>query len=230
MSLSEPQMPDSKIPIFTSIPRRIKRTINSRDFGAAWQLACIESWVRAGFCVVSLNTAEEIVALHPFASIVEFKEIPGGRTRPLVVDFFAAAKNSRSEIVGIVNADCAFTQQFDLAKRLTDHIDGLVISERVNLNQRTLRPTGLACLGFDGFFFKPASLADVDHDDTWTIGGVWSDYWLPLAFHAAGVKIQTLPAPVHFSIDRRSMAACPLWVKSRHMRCKSRRIGAEFRN
>jgi hypothetical protein len=58
-------------------------------------------------------------------------------------------------------------------------------------------------MGFDAFFFEPASLVRVKHDDNWGLGGWWVDYWLPFAFHAAGLKIWTLPARslVHLDHD-----------------------------
>src|SRR6185295_4908982 len=81
---SQRSMPNSKISIFTSIPRQITRIINSRDFGRAWQTACIKSWKDAGFRVVSLNTREEIVGLASLESSVEFKEISKDQTRPRI--------------------------------------------------------------------------------------------------------------------------------------------------
>jgi hypothetical protein len=145
---------------------------------------------------VSLNTSDEIDTIRSIAPTVEFHEIPRGRKRPLITDFFAAAGNSKNKVVGIINADCMMIPQTEFTKRLTDHIDGLVIAERLNISEQTLRPTGLSCSGFDAFFFDPASLTVVEHDDRWHIGGAWVDYWLPFAFHAAGLKIQTLPAPM----------------------------------
>ena len=49
--------------LFTSIPPRMKRPVQAREFGLAWQMACIKSWRDAGFRVVSLNAPEEIEAV-----------------------------------------------------------------------------------------------------------------------------------------------------------------------
>jgi hypothetical protein len=113
-----------------------------------------------------------------------------------MIDFFAAAGNSGSKIAGIINADCMMINRFEFSKHFPDHLDGIVIAERVDLSKETLRPTGLPCFGFDAFFFDVAALAHIDHDDHWRIGEVWWDYWLPLAFHVAGFEIKTLPAPI----------------------------------
>jgi hypothetical protein len=70
-----------------------------------------------------------------------------------------------------------------------------VIAERLNLSQQTLRPTSDNG-GFDAFFFEAAAVATIERDNHWRIGGVWYDFWLPLAFHVAGFEIKTLPAPI----------------------------------
>ncbi len=145
---------------------------------------------------MSLNTPNEIDAIGKIAPAVEFREIPANRNRPLITDFFDAAANSKNSVVGIINADCMMIPRTALKKRLSGHTDGVVIVERLNISELTLRPTGLSCGGFDAFFFDPASLANIERDDHWHIGGVWVDYWLPFAFHAAGLKIKTLPAPM----------------------------------
>jgi hypothetical protein len=144
---------------------------------------------------VSLNASDEIEAIRSFEPTVEFRELPKGRSRPLMTDFFAAAQNSGSRIAGIINADCMIIPQSGIAEHLTDNLGGIVIAERINLSKDTLRPTGWSG-GFDAFFFEVSSLASIEHDDHWCIGGVWYDYWLPLAFHVAGFTIKTFPAPI----------------------------------
>jgi len=179
----------------------MRRPVQGRDFGPAWQTACIKSWKGAGFQVVSLNAPEEIEALRPFAPAVEFKTLPAGRTRPLFADFFTAANSSKSRIVGIINADCMMIPPIGFANRLMDHLDGIVIVERFNLSKETLRPTGVRVEGFDAFFFKAEAAATIARDDHWHIGGVWGDYWLPFAFHFAGFEIKTLPAPILLHLE-----------------------------
>ena len=113
-----------------------------------------------------------------------------------MTDFFIAASKSGSKIAGIVNADCMIIPQTRIAERLKDSINGIVIAERLNLSQETFRPTGVPCQGFDAFFFEVAALSRIERDDHWRIGEVWADFWLPLAFNAAGFEIKTLPAPI----------------------------------
>jgi len=194
-------MTKSEITLFTSLPTRLKRPVQGRDLGPAWQTACINSWKDAGFRVVSLNNSEEIAALRFYAPTIEFMEIPSDLSRPRLTDFFDAAKSSGSEIVGIINADCMIVPNVELASHLPRLHNSVVIIERINLSQETLRPTGLRCTGFDAFFFDVAALAQIQNDDHWHIGNVWIDYWLPFAFHRAGVAVKTLPSPLLFHLD-----------------------------
>jgi hypothetical protein len=194
----------ASIVLFTSIPPQITRSIQGRDFGPQWQLTCIQSWIDAGLQVVSLNAPKEINALHSFSQSVTFREIPKGRGRPLITDFFAAAKCYEKEIVGIINADCMILPQSGIAKRLADFLsDDLVVAERVNLDQKSLRLTRMS-QGFDAFFFKASAISNIKWDDHWRIGDVWYDFWLPVAFRLAGFNIKTLPVPalLHLNHDQ----------------------------
>lgn len=191
----------AKTTLFTSIPAHTSRPVQGRDFGEVWQKACIDSWKAEGFHVVSLNGRDEIGALERFASSVDIIELPAGRQRPLITDFFVAIEKSGSALAGVANADCLLLPGGKLAERLTRNVDGVAMAERLNINQTTLHPTGRQCYGFDAFFFKPAAMAAVVRDDNWRIGDTWWDYWLPLAFHFAGVQPRTLPAPLLAHLD-----------------------------
>ena len=194
-------MPTTEVTLYTSIQPQLKRPVRGRDFGPAWQRTCIGSWKAAGFRIVSLNAPAELEALRSLEPIVEFQQIAADRKRPTITDFFAAAANSANRVVGIINGDCLIIQQMNLVDRLSRGIDGIAIVERLNIDQQTLRPSGRPCMGFDAFFFEPASLARVKHDSFWLLGGWWVDYWLPFAFHTAGLKIWTLPARSLIHLD-----------------------------
>ena len=205
-------MPKSKITLFTSIPPRLTRPIRERDFGLPWQTACIQSWKDAGFKIVSLNSAKEISVQRSLSPSVEFREIPKGHTRPSITDFFEAAKSCKSEIVGIVNADCMLMPHLDFSKHLMRGFKGVIIAERFNISHKTLRPTGESCRGFDAFFFNVSALASIPHDDHWRIGDVWVDYWLPFAFYLAGFEIKTLPAPILLHLNHELAWAPEAWT------------------
>ncbi len=209
MKKAQPEKPN--IVLFTSIPPQITRLIQGRDFGPQWQLTCIQSWIDSGLQVVSLNAPEEINALRSFSQSVAFREIPKGRERPLITDFFAAAKCCENEIVGIINADCMILPQSGIAKRLSEFLtDDLVIAERVNLDQSSLRLARMS-QGFDAFFFKAEAINRIKQDDHWRIGDVWYDFWLPLAFRVAGFNIKTLPIPALLHLNHDQAWNWPAW-------------------
>jgi hypothetical protein len=199
-------MPLSESVLLTSIPSHLKRVVQGTDFGPAWQAACIRSWKNAGFRVISLNTADEVKGIRLFAPGIDFFEIPKGRSRPLAIDFFTAATMSGAETAGIINADCLLIDQMGLARQLANHLDGLAIVQRFNVDQNTLRPTGQICFGFDAFFFTTAALQTIKWDASWRIGDSWWDYWLPLTFHFAGFEPRTLPGPALMHLDHDTRA------------------------
>jgi hypothetical protein len=190
------------IPLFTSIPRVVRRPFRGRDYGVAWQTACIQSWKASGFHVLSLNTAAEINELRSRVP-VDFLEIPVERKRPMISDFLDAARDSGCTAAGIINADCLIVNQNALINHIAQ-INGVVVAERINLSQTSLHPTGQTCYGFDALFFSTKASAEIPRDERWHIGDPWWDYWLPLAFHVAGFELNTWPAPMmmHFDHER----------------------------
>ncbi len=191
-----------KIPLFTSIPPRVRRLVNGRDYGAAWQVACIESWRRSGFRVISLNGGAELINLRRSYPVgVDFIELPPDVERPRIVDFLDAAKESGAATAGVVNADCLMIPLTGFAERLSENLKNIAIVERINIDHKTLRPTGQHCYGFDAFFFPIGALGALKRDESWRIGDTWWDYWLPIAFHLGGVELRTLPAPMLVHLD-----------------------------
>src|SRR5262249_16092545 len=185
------------VALFTSIPPHMSRPFVGRDFGSAWQSACISSWKAAGFqSIVSLNTADEITTLRSrFAQDVTFVALPSARTRALIADLLRVAASSTKAVSGIINADVLMASHPAIIHQLNADMNGLAIAERIGLNRYTLHPTGVPCMGFDGFFFKTDAIARLKLDERWRIGDTWWDYWLPLAFQEAGFEISTFPSP-----------------------------------
>jgi hypothetical protein len=180
--------------LLTSIPVKTVREVGGTDVGEAWQAACIGSWLEAGFKVISLNAAAEIARLHPRFPDVSFREIPKGYTRPLIDHFIDEATSAHSDVVGIINADCLMVQKLKLVEKLKN-LNGLVVAERLNLGRDTLR-LDMQMKGFDVFFFRVKDLAKIVRDEHYQIGDLWWDYWLPLAFHIAGIDVRTFPLPI----------------------------------
>jgi hypothetical protein len=204
----------NKMMIVTSVPPQISRRIRGVEFGPAWQTACLNSWKAEGFHVVSLNAKEEVSALEQFAPVLDIVELPAGRQRPRIRDFLDVIARLNCEVAGIANADCFLIPGTRLGERLCRNLDGLVMAERLNISQLTMSPTGQHCFGFDAFFCNPKNLAFMDCDDKWLIGDTWWDYWFPLSFHLAGVKLKTLPAPLIAHLDHEQGWDAKAWEEN----------------
>jgi hypothetical protein len=189
---------------YTSLPPSIHRPVSSTDFGPIYQRACVESWCRAGFKVVSINTIDEIAALRDLGYPVEFAICHS--SPPSIGDFLRIIRESGEKVAGIVNADCLLVDLPNvLAAVACQAEDGMVLIERLNIDPSTLRPSGELCYGFDAFFFQTEIIDQIEIPDALRIGHPWWDYWLPVAFAAAGTKLMSIEAPllVHLDHDRK---------------------------
>jgi len=200
---------DSAVELFTSIPPYASRPINGREMGLAWQRACIQSWKANGFEVTSFNNPDEVSRLNSFNADIKFVTIPVDQRRPRISEIIKTAIASGRDIAGIINADCLIVPQAKLTEKLIG-VNGVVIAERINLD-KTLRPTGYPCMGFDAFFFDTKSLSKIHKDERWRLGDTWWDYWFPLAFQSAGLQSKTLPAPLLLHLEHVPMWDWAIW-------------------
>jgi hypothetical protein len=198
--------------LFTFIPPNMSRPVQGRERGPAWQAACVQSWKVAGFRVVSLNSPEEIERFQAESTGIEFQELPLGRSRPLITDFFDAATAYGGPVAGVISADCMMIQQFDFMNRLKPPIGGIAIAERIDISPDTLMQIGKNGCHFDAFFFDVGALTKIKYDHHWRIGEVWYDFWLPMAFGIAGLDVKTLPAPILLHLNHEQICDWPGWA------------------
>src|SRR6478736_1254729 len=92
------------VTLLTSLPPSTTRIVNGVDFGPAYQRACVDSWIAAGFDVVSLNPESEIEQLRKHNYPISYLASPN--PRPRIVEFLTESRRCSTEMVGIVNADC----------------------------------------------------------------------------------------------------------------------------
>ena len=96
----------SGIVVATSIPPNVLRYENGCNVGQKYQRDCIESWLRAGFRVISLNFPDEIPELasrHPeidFTPIDRDNSAILGRRTPLLLDILILFKTVRVVMLG----------------------------------------------------------------------------------------------------------------------------------
>src|SRR6266850_7857022 len=92
----------ARVTLFTSLPPGTTRIVNGQDFGPAYQRACIDSWIAAGFDVVSLNPESEIAQLRKYDFPISYLASPN--PRPQIVELLAEACRCPTELIGIINA------------------------------------------------------------------------------------------------------------------------------
>jgi len=199
------------VTLFTSLPPRITRIVNGRDFGLAYQRACIDSWISAGFEITSLNPENEIAELLKYDYPIKYLLSPN--PRPKIFEFLSEASRSASDLTGIINSDCllltypAFVQGI-----LSGARDGLVMMERVNIDPNSLLPTGQTCRGFDAFFFNKTHASRITIDPDLAVGQPWWDYWFPVEFAVSGITLLRPQAPLLFHLDHEQGWSQARWL------------------
>jgi hypothetical protein len=202
----------AKATLFTSLPPRTTRMVGRHDFGLAYQRACIDSWIAAGFDVVSLNPENEIAELRKFDFPVDYLISPN--SRPKILEYLTEARRSQTELMGIINADCLLLNYPGFVQSiLSGARDGLVMVERVNIDPNSLLPTGQTCLGFDAFFFNKADACQVTIDPDLSVGQPWWDYWFPMEFAVSGIKLVRPQWPLIIHLDHEQGWSQTRWLE-----------------
>jgi hypothetical protein len=176
------------------------RQLAGIEVGKDYLAECVQSWRRADFDVVSLNSAEEIEAVSRLDLDVELRRISG--SRPTIAEFLGTIRASESPVAAIINADVFMANHSGLLNAVAERGAGcMIMLERINIEPSSLRPTGQSCNGFDAFIFHTEPLARIGLDFEFLFGQPWWDYWLPLAYAAAGGKLMKVKDPILFHLD-----------------------------
>ena len=199
--------------LFTSLPPRLARQIGGVEVGPAYLAACVKSWKRAGFEVVSLNCAREIGELAPSGYDVDYREVTADR--PTLGDFLRAILASAKPIAGIINADILLANHPALLDAVVERAaGGMVVAERMNIDPRTRRLTWRTCHGFDAFIFATEPLSRIDLSCELSFGEPWWDYWFPLVYLATGARLMTTGVPLIFHLDHVQKWRRLQWIAS----------------
>jgi len=187
---------DTGLTITTSIaPRRIEA-----------QIEAIESWMKLGFDVVSINCAEEIESLRGFFPEVRFvraqrdaRELLG---KPLVYfeEFLKYFQRSGSEICGIVNSDIHLVADEGIISFIKSEAENsLIYGSRTDVDSPDVLAGDVCQTGFDFFFFD-RSLISCYPESEFCIGMPWWDYWAPLIPAVEGFQTKRLVSPFAYHI------------------------------
>ncbi len=176
----------------------------------------VQSWLAAGFEVISVNAANEIAAIHkaypdvmalPVATTAErFAKKPVPYIHD-ILKILRQACEARGHAVedctlGIANADIYFRNVPGLAEFIRREAQGCVLlGPRVDVvdaaSFANYQPTGTETysIGYD-YFFMSGGLLDCFADSPFCMGMPFWDYWMPLVAMLQGRPLKTLNSPV----------------------------------
>jgi ADP-heptose:LPS heptosyltransferase len=187
---------DDRITIATSIsPKEIET-----------QARAIESWMKLGFRVVSINCSEEIGTLHQSFPEVEFvhakRDARALFGRPLVYfdEFLDYFRTSGSNICGIVNSDIRLRADRDIIPFIEGQAaGGLLYGPRTEIDSPDAIDGEICPTGFDFFFFD-RSIIPCFEPSEFCIRMPWWDYWMPLMPILKGFPVKRLASPLAYHL------------------------------
>ena len=169
------------------------------------QQGAVDSWLAQGFCVVSLNTADEITELEPHFDNVEFAVAPrdarGLYGKPYVYfdDMLACLESREGRFGGIINSDIYLVSN-GLKPYIIRHADSsFLYGCRVDVRSMQHLEGRFFELGYDFFFFDKEVLGKYPPDD-FCIGLPWWDYWAVFVPAAHSIPLKKLTTPVAYHV------------------------------
>ena len=178
------------------------------------QQRAIESWLRLGFSVASLNTPSEIDQLKPLFRNVEFVAVPRDARadcgKPLVYlnDVVAFLGSRGSPVCGLINSDIHLRATPDTVGYLLQEAkNSMVLASRTDVKTLADTTGEIYKFGFDVFLFDRAILETLPPTE-FCLGQPWWDYWLASRFINSPQG-----APCRFSLK---LVAFPFAVHVKH--------------
>jgi len=203
----------TRIAIATSIPPRLVRHVNGREVGKEYQDRCVESWLMAGFRILSANFADEIPLLaqrYPQVHFLSIERPKSGWKAPAIDDLLRALAAQEEDIVGIINADILLGSS-DWLNPIESAVHGAIVAgRRVDIDSLDLQIHEAYPFGFDFFFFEREAIPELTNRP-FSIGKPWWDYYLPLVFRLRGLEIRLLVSPDAFHLKHPTAYDWPTW-------------------
>lgn len=163
------------------------------------QQRAVNSWLRPGIRVLSVNTAAETALLSPLFPQIEFlvsqSDTRAAFGRPLVPidDLVAALRASGSPTTGILNSDIILEEtDRPLLDLLRSDFEGMRLAHRMDEDGGHRMTYGC---GYDLVMF-PAHLITILQGSGLSLGMTWWDYWLPIRLLIEGIPLAMIePTP-----------------------------------
>ena len=165
------------------------------------QKEAIESWIKAGFRVVSLNETTEIKNLSNTFRNIDF--VPQIRTakalfgKPYIYisDILACLRTQNSQISGIINSDIYLKNTENFSSFLIQEAENsLIFGPRLEVKTFKSRDGKMDPFGFDYFIFDKKLMSDWK-ESRFCIGLPSWDHWFPLVSMFNGRRIKKIITP-----------------------------------
>ena len=161
------------------------------------QSAAVNSWLAAGFNVISVNSSAEIEVLQPHFSGVEFRTATTdgrykfGKPYMYLDNLFTAIKECDSQVCGVINSDIHLMRK-DMKEVVYHEAQKyFLFGARLDVNFLGSLETGTWYRGFDYFFFH-RELLNLYPPEEFCLGLPWWDYWIVLMPLATGVPVKRI--------------------------------------
>ena len=165
------------------------------------QKEAIESWIKAGFRVVSLNETNEIKKLSNTFRNIDF--VPQIRTakalfgKPYIYisDILACLRTQNSQISGIINSDIYLKNTESFSSFLIQEAENsLIFGPRLEVKTFKSSDGKMDPFGFDYFIFDKKLMSDWK-ESRFCIGLPSWDHWFPLVSMFNGRKLKKIMTP-----------------------------------
>ena len=166
------------------------------------QRMAIDTWLKAGFKVVSLNTEKEAKKLKKDFPDIEFHIVERstietyGKPYVYIDDFMHFLSNTDHRVCGIINSDIHLrgVQNNFIDRIYEEALNSLVYGHRVDVHDiNDLH--GTVSNGVDYFFFDK-NLIDIYEDDGLCMGQPAWDWWMVCVAAAARKRIKRVLSPI----------------------------------
>ena len=171
------------------------------------QRRAMDSWLRAGFSVTSLNAESEIDQSRRLFPEIDFQSVTRDASaecgRPLVYldDVFAFLRSNGSEVCGLINSDIHLRTDAATVRYVVEQARGsLLLACRTDVESMDNRIGEVFKHGFDVFLFDRGIL-DLVPSSKFCLGQPWWDYWFPSCIlkmqRQIPLKLVTFPFIAH---------------------------------
>lgn len=166
------------------------------------QKAAVESWLNAGFSVISLNCSKEKKILERLFPDVRFiaaeRDAKAKAGKPYVYfdDMMRCLGKYGSQVCGIINSDILLNVTPGFISEIKNlAADSLIYGSRVDVEKLDSNAGSFYEFGYDFFFFNK-SLINIYPESEFCLGLPWWDYWMVAVPLSKKIKLKKVISPI----------------------------------